>query len=359
MYNNPNDMLYSGRSRTPSQSQSFGAQNLYNDDMLNMNRPDNFYNSSNPASSFPSHYSNKPQEKGDLFNAQIKFRPKFFDFDLAQKKYKGVQVIISTKSQLPQLSITSTLQKKIQKNLTQGTKKNSYLFITKQTTDITQDNKFILDEISYSTEEAMEESYYELNKYPILLVTSTLSETQTNESENFIDLEKELVLMNNLCKNCRAGSFSLFSMESLFHRKNTDFSMLSQDSDSSQSDTRAINTSDLIYLNMFRIFTFLIKAKNSSSAKYMAHRVLYFPNVSFKLSSIQQPFKLVSTPLATLVTKKQKSDLNEPRQSKKAHIKFGFISLDANQNAFVCHFRSFSFSNSSYWSLDLWYKSST
>ena len=88
MYNNPNDMLYSGRSRTPSQSQSFGAQNLYNDDMLNMNRPDNFYNSSNPASSFPSHYSNKPQEKGDLFNAQIKFRPKFFDFDLAQKKYK-------------------------------------------------------------------------------------------------------------------------------------------------------------------------------------------------------------------------------------------------------------------------------
>jgi len=174
-------------------------------------------------------------------------------------------------------------------------------------------------------------SYYELNKYPILLVTSTLSETQTNESENFIDLEKELVLMNNLCKNCRAGSFSLFSMESLFHRKNTDFSMLSQDSDSSQSDTRAINTSDLIYLNMFRIFTFLIKTKNSSSAKYMAHRVLYFPNVSFKLSSIQQPFKLVSTPLATLVTKKQKSDLNEPRQSKKAHIKFGFISLDANQ----------------------------
>jgi len=31
------------------------------------------------------------------------------------------------------------------------------MFITKQTTDITQDRKFILDEISYSTEEAMEE----------------------------------------------------------------------------------------------------------------------------------------------------------------------------------------------------------
>jgi len=174
-------------------------------------------------------------------------------------------------------------------------------------------------------------NYYELNKYPILLVTSTLPEVQPNEFENAIDFEKELMLMNNLCKNCRGGSFSLFSIESPFHRKNTDFSMTSQDSDSSQTDTKTINSSDLIYLNMFRIFTFLIKSKNSSTAKYIAHRVLYFPNVSFKLSSIQQPFKLVSTPLATLVTKKQKCDINEPKQSKKAHIKFGFISLDANQ----------------------------
>jgi hypothetical protein len=55
------------------------------------------------------------------------------------------------------LSIAPALRAKVQKNLSHPTKKDSYVFITKQTGGYTSDKRFIIDEISYSTEEAIEE----------------------------------------------------------------------------------------------------------------------------------------------------------------------------------------------------------
>lgn len=221
------------------------------------------------------------------------------------------------KSQLPQILLTSSLQKKIQKNLSQSAKKDSLIFASSQSSDNEPEKKFIIDEISYSLEES-EENYYDVNKYPLLLVTSPLPDA--SYEENF-ELESEMGLIEDLCKKCRMGAFALLSQESLFNQKNTDFSAPFQD-----TDHGALTSSDLVYLNMFRIFTFLFKTKISNTSRYIAQRLLYFPNVSFKIACIQQPFKLVATPLNNLVTKRSKGE-----SGKKPNIKFGFVSLDANQ----------------------------
>lgn len=153
------------------------------------------------------------------------------------------------------------------------------------------------------------------------MVTSPLPDASHEES---FELESEMGLIEDLCKKCRMGALALLSQESLFNQKNTDFSAPFQ-----ETDHGALTSSDLVYLNMFRIFTFLFKTKISNTSRYIAQRLLYFPNVSFKIACIQQPFKLVATPLNNLVTKRSKSDPSG--SGKKPNIKFGFVSLDANQ----------------------------
>ncbi len=164
----------------------------------------------------------------------------------------------------------------------------------------------------------------------MLLVTSTTPESQ-EEFENEFDINKEFSLISDLCQHCRLGSFSQFSQDSLFQMRNTDFSTPNSTSDFDSQDMKSLNSSDILYLNIFRLFNFVVKARNSPSGKSVVHRLVYFPNVTFKVTLIHQPFKLVSTPLATLVTKKQRSEIHDPRYQVKSQIKFGFVSLDANQ----------------------------
>jgi len=157
MTSNLNDPFYQRNQRGFDPNTNYNQQKNYFDDNFLFDQGLDNYRSDNDNHQYryiPEY--NKAPEKADLLSSQIKFEPKFFDSDLTQKKYRGTNIVLSVKSQLPQILLTSSLQKKIQKNLSQGAKKDSYLFITKQTADNDPEKKFIIDDISYSLEETEE-----------------------------------------------------------------------------------------------------------------------------------------------------------------------------------------------------------
>ena len=163
-----------------------------------------------------------------------------------------------------------------------------------------------------------------------MLVSSSLAVNLENQSES--GFEQETRIIDSICRNCRIGSMSLLSNEDTFHTNNTDLTIPKQDHSPDSNGNTSLKSFDILYLNMFRIFNFILKTSdNESSSKYIAHRLLYFPNISFKLSSISQPFKLVSTPLAQMITRKIKPESLGSKSHVRSDIKFGFISLDKSQ----------------------------
>lgn len=108
--------------------------------------------------------------------------------------------------------------------------------------------------------------------------------------------------------------------------KPLDNSLLPQEVDSSQMNLKMLRNSDLVYLNLFRILTVIMKAETPQMTRYKIQKLVYFPNVSFILNALHSPFKLVNSPLVTMLTKKSSS-----QPPKRPAIKFGFLSLAANQ----------------------------
>ena len=115
-------------------------------------------------------------------------------------------------------------------------------------------------------------------------------------------------------------------------------------SDSSMaSDHRAygaitpVRPIDLAYLNNFRIFIFA-EPHSSNAQMVKLHRYIYFPKIDFQLRQISQPFKIVNTPLTSMLTKKSArhdrsglDNLSSSSKKKKMGLKFGFLTLDQNQ----------------------------
>lgn len=102
-----------------------------------------------------------------------------------------------------------------------------------------------------------------------------------------------------------------------------------------------LNPIDLIFLNNFRVFLYTSNSKKKG--RIGLTRLLYFPSLNFSIQMIQQPFKLVSTPLTHILTKKNPCNSgknssansfittsNSSGRNKKTSIKFGFLTLDQN-----------------------------
>lgn len=94
--------------------------------------------------------------------------------------------------------------------------------------------------------------------------------------------------------------------------------------------TMPLNILDMIYLNNFRVQIAIQRASSKENA-YKVHRYIYFPNISFYMQQISQPFKLVSTPLTNILAKKYKKPPNSSEKKKKRGLKVGFLTLDQNQ----------------------------
>ena len=98
------------------------------------------------------------------------------------------------------------------------------------------------------------------------------------------------------------------------------------------------NPLDLIFLNNFRLFLYSKSSKTPDTFSLM--RLLAFPSLDFSIQMISQPFKLVSTPLTHILTKKSNRTTstansfitasNSSGRNKKSSIKFGFLTLDQN-----------------------------
>lgn len=103
-----------------------------------------------------------------------------------------------------------------------------------------------------------------------------------------------------------------------------------------------LNPLDLIYLYNFRMFLYISASQERD--KMSMTRVLFYPALNYSIQMISQPFKLVSTPLTHILTKRNTNSSgrnssansfmttsNSSGRSKKSGMKFGFLTLDQNQ----------------------------
>lgn len=92
----------------------------------------------------------------------------------------------------------------------------------------------------------------------------------------------------------------------------------------------SFKTNELDFLHLMRVFFVLIRNNNRPRDRQLTfHKLIYFPNATFKLNLIQQPFKLVGSPLTAYLTRKNSVDGSEAKK-KKSNMTFGFVSMDKN-----------------------------
>ena len=88
MYNNPSEHMYNPRFKPPSRTQKFDSHNPYLEDPAFDYENPNYYQETIPRNAHLSNFPSHAPERANLFNARIKYNPKFFDSDMFQKKYK-------------------------------------------------------------------------------------------------------------------------------------------------------------------------------------------------------------------------------------------------------------------------------
>lgn len=88
MYNTQSDHMYNQRYKPASRTQKYDSHNPYLEDQaFDYEAPDH-YQQTIPRNAYLNNFSSNPPERTNLFNAKIKYSPKFFDPDMFQKKYK-------------------------------------------------------------------------------------------------------------------------------------------------------------------------------------------------------------------------------------------------------------------------------
>ena len=93
----------------------------------------------------------------------------------------------------------------------------------------------------------------------------------------------------------------------------------------------SFRANNLDFLHLMRIFFVLIRNSNKPRDKQLTfHKLIYFPNAAFKLNLIQQPFKLVGSPLTTYLTRKNSGENSSESKKRKSKTTFGFVSMDKN-----------------------------
>jgi len=174
----------------------------------------------------------------------------------------------------------------------------------------------------------MSRHFYEALKYPLLCVTANLESDHISAIEETNLLDNEIALFENMCKEARGGIRSLFAFEC--SNKGND-SSFPQEIDTSDLNAKGLRNSDLVFLNIFRVFAVVMKSEVMNIVRYKIQKTIYFPNVSFNIVGIHQPFKLVSSPLTSLLTQRPTNQPSSGKAYKKPSIKFGFLSLSSNQ----------------------------
>ena len=90
MFDNPNESLYTARSRDLNPSQNYNSQAIYIGDSVYANGEAITHSEQN----YPRYSDNNTghlantHEKTNTLTPRIRFKPKFFESDLAQKRYK-------------------------------------------------------------------------------------------------------------------------------------------------------------------------------------------------------------------------------------------------------------------------------
>ena len=161
-----------------------------------------------------------------------------------------------------------------------------------------------------------------------------------NTTENPVFLNKKLI--NDQLETCKKGLFSFQKLDcSQGIKKLSDISLNEAHPIYDCEIFLDQNPIDLIYLYNFRLFLFVENTQRNSQ-KFGQTLFVYYPNLNFSVQMISQPFKLVSTPLTHILTKKSASTgknssansfitaSNSSGRNKKTSIKFGFLTLDQN-----------------------------
>ncbi len=170
--------------------------------------------------------------------------------------------------------------------------------------------------------------FYEALKYPLFCVTANLESDHISAIEETNLFDNEISVFENMCKEARAGIRSLFAFECSNKENDSSFP---QELDTSDLNAKLLRNSDLVFLNIFRVFAVIMKSEVMNIVRYKVQKMIYFPNVSFQVSAIHQPFKLVSSPLTSMLTKRSNTQPSSGKSYKKSSIKFGFLSVASSQ----------------------------
>lgn len=168
-------------------------------------------------------------------------------------------------------------------------------------------------------------------QYPVTLFC--LKEKEDNFNQKLISQQ---------LSTCKSGLSSFQSLDcSQPLKKLSDFSLSESHPIYDCEILLDLHPLDLIYLYNFRLFLFCQKA--SSKEKINLTSILSYPNLNFSIQLISQPFKLVSTPLTHILTKKNTTNgrnssgnsfittsNSSTGRNKNSNIKFGFLTMDQN-----------------------------
>lgn len=98
-----------------------------------------------------------------------------------------------------------------------------------------------------------------------------------------------------------------------------------------KKDPRALREYDMSFLSNMRVFLVLIRTNAEyEEPSFIFHRFIYFPSTCFRIRCINQPFKLVSSPLTTYLTKKNvnRALWSGNGNNKQPSLMSGYICLD-------------------------------
>lgn len=170
-----------------------------------------------------------------------------------------------------------------------------------------------------------------------LPITLFCLQNQENVFSNYTDI---ILPQLNICQKGLSSFMNLDCSQAL--KKLSDFSLSEAHPIYDCELFLDLNPLDLIYLYNFRMFLYI--AEGQGRDKMSMTRVLFFPALNYSIQMISQPFKLVSTPLTHILTKKNANSSgrnssansfmtmsNSSGRSKKSSMKFGFLTLDQNQ----------------------------